>query len=346
MAEEKKKSAAQQVKSAQNAPKSAKNKKKTPLWLKIARFLYAFFAAIWEWIKEKAKALWAFLKDFFTGLPDGLRYLHKKNKKKREQRRKRKAIEKAKKEKAAKTAPTKEQLAAEKKAKKQAEKRKEDERKKEAKKREQTAGAKQTPQTEVGKRLGKSGLRFLPYAALGVLIFYLSSIILAFGVLYIKDSIELPKGEVQMVTTVEGKEYKSSISAANAYPDGGRVLYYSMNVLAERFDMSTICDGETAIFKLKDGEVATMRQNSRTVELNGSSVNLSAPVHIKENKVYVPLELLIRYASGLNISVGSGRITLLQETDEELSRPKAPVYKDLRFTVSGLLPAELPEFDR
>ena len=336
--------------------KTVKKKKKTPLWLKIARFLYAFFTALGEWIAEKAKALWAFLKDFFSGLPDGIRYLIKKNKKKRAERKKEKATAKAQKEQSVRNAPPKAQRDAEIKEKKQAEKRQRIEQKAEKRKKEereralkargQAAAALEKPRKAAEKKLGRWGLRFLPYVILGVLIFYLSALLLTFGILYVKDGVSLPKGQVLMSTTVDGVEYKNNISAANAYPDGGQTLYFSMNVFAEHFDISTVCDGETAVFTLKNGESAKMRKNSRTVELNGSTIDLPAPVHIRENKVYVPLELLIRYTRGLNVSVGKDKITLLQEQDEERSKPKAPVYEELRFTVCGIRPAEKPGFER
>ena len=178
--------------------------------------------------------------------------------------------------------------------------------------------------------------------AVCVLLFYELLLCALVGLFYLRDRFSLPEKPVTMTTVIGGIKRRNTVSAKNAYSDDGKKPYFSMSALAEEMDISTVSDGTTVVYTLPCGQTAKMKKDSHTVILDGSMVTLSSPVRISGGKVYVPVEMLTLYTEGLNVSLGDGVLTILQETDEEKSLPQQTVYREFRFAVSGIRPADTP----
>ena len=310
-----------------------KSKKKQPLWLRVARALYRFFSGLgqwiaehtrkaWEFLKESAKRVWAFLVDFFTGLPDGLRWLFRKKKADRSFKRIKKQRQKEERKEAER------ELKAEQNEERRREKKKETEYKKKLRE------ARKTPAPV---------LRFTLLAVLlCCILFYQLAIPAVVGAFFLKDSFKMPASNVSMQTVIGGVKQKNTLTAANAYPFGEDKLYFNMTVLADRLDIAVLDDGTHVFYTLPCGQTARFTANSRTAILNGSVVNLTAPVLLKKGTVWAPLDLLTLYTDGLNVSFAKNTLTIVQESAETPGVLYRTQYKEFRFTVCGLTPAPLP----
>ncbi len=302
------------------AEKALHQKKKIPLWLRIARWLYRFFVMLREHMKKGALKAFDIVLDFFRGLPGGIavlwgRFWKKKCHRiqlKKEKKRQLRELRKIEKELSSVN--------------------KKSEKKKIIKKGK-----------DRGEHLRTAWGKVLPSAILALVIFYELTTFAGIGGLYLLNSIVLPKDSVTMVITVGGNKKRTVIPSSAAYPENSEYLYFNMSVLAECLNIATISDGKDVLYTLPCGQAARFSEGSCAAFLDGSAVTLVAPMYLVGGRVYLPLEFLTRYTEGLNISIGDGTITFLQEKDEKNTSANNEVYKEFRFTVGRIVPADLPE---
>ena len=121
----------------------------------------------------------------------------------------------------------------------------------------------------------------------------------------------------------------STVPAKNAVRNG--VLCTSLSQIAESCGYTKMINGNEIRFYLNnnDGDVMILNVGSDVATLNANPVHLSTPVYKVGEEVYVPLNTIITYFDGINVTVDDEKATIIIEYIEpkkcslKLKDPKA-----------------------
>lgn len=311
-------------------------KKKPPLYFRVLRGLYVFFTTLWAYIEDviaflyvKGRKLFKKGKKATTETMHRVRQEHAQRKVKWQEEKQQRAI-KAQEEKLLER--EKRELTTIQKAERRSMR---DPVLEEANRQKYLHKKKKRNQ-----RLGRAVLALLSVVLAAQLL------LLAWaGVLYVRTGISLNFGKTEM-RLEEGKTKKTvSSSVANSYDANGQPMV-DISALASWLDFQTISDGINVYYTLPGGARIVLEKESRVAYLSGSMVMLSAPVRFVGERVYVPLELITDYTTGLGVSYSEKekRLTLSRQKDEEKSNTTVTVYKDLVLTAAAIEAAPLPSW--
>ncbi|MBQ8248764.1 MAG: D-alanyl-D-alanine carboxypeptidase family protein [Clostridia bacterium] len=152
-----------------------------------------------------------------------------------------------------------------------------------------------------------------------------------------------------------------SLPSSQAVRDGE--IYVSFTDVAAMCDLAITGSNEDMKYVIKGDEAETIRfvTDSRVVYVNGVETRLSANCYFKDKELYVPVEFVSAYVSGINVEVDEGSHTVKIERivtnlgeNGKLPKGEDPIYAELSFLLQsavGLEPldeeaealAELPD---
>ena len=309
-------------------------KKKPPLYFRILRGLYVFFTTLWSHIEDVIAFLYVKGRRLFRRIKKAVLEKWHQSRKERAQRK----IQR-KEEKTERAIQKKEQKILEKEKRELAAMQKAERLRAHDPVLEEVQRQKRLQQKRKrDRRIGRAVLVLLSV----VLAAQLLMLALA-GVLYVKTGVSLNFGKIELLLE-EGKTKKTvSISVENGYDANGQPMV-DMSALASWLGFHTISDGTNVYYILSNGARIVLEQESRVAHLGGSLVMLSAPVRFAGERVYVPLELITDYTTGLGVSYSEKekRLTLSRQKDEEKSNATVTVYKELVLTAAAIEAAPLP----
>ncbi len=153
-----------------------------------------------------------------------------------------------------------------------------------------------------------------------------------------------------------------SLPSSKAVRDGR--VYVSFSDIAEMCDLAVTGSNDDMKYVIKGDEAETIRfvTDSRVVYVNGVETRLGANCYFENKELYVPVEFVGAYLSGINVEVDEGRHTVTVERiitnlgeNGKLPKGEEPIYAELSFLLQstvGLEPldeeaemlAELPDF--
>lgn len=114
--------------------------------------------------------------------------------------------------------------------------------------------------------------------------------------------------------------------------------YIGASGLASDFDLTVAGDGKRYKLITDGGRIIEISVGSSAVVLDGTPVRLSTPVCDVGGEVFLPLELVRQYITGISAEYssedGTGIITVCREIDDytvSVSDGKLPVYSELGF---------------
>ena len=116
--------------------------------------------------------------------------------------------------------------------------------------------------------------------------------------------------------------------------------YIKMSDLASDFDLTVAGDGKRYKLITQDGNIIKLTIGSSVLVLGGDEIRLSAPIFERGGEIYIPIELLDDYLTGVsaNYAVDEkkkiGRITITREIEDytvSVAEGKQPVYAGLGF---------------
>ena len=116
--------------------------------------------------------------------------------------------------------------------------------------------------------------------------------------------------------------------------------YIKMSDLASDFDLTVAGDGKRYKLITQDGNIIKLTIGSSVLVLGGDEIRLSAPIFERGGEIYIPIELLDDYLTGVSADYAVdekkkiGRITITREIEDytvSVAEGKQPVYAGLGF---------------
>lgn len=116
--------------------------------------------------------------------------------------------------------------------------------------------------------------------------------------------------------------------------------YIKMSDLASDFDLTVAGDGKRYKLITQDGNIIKLTIGSSVLVLGGDEIRLSAPIFERGGEIYIPIELLDDYLTGVSADYTVdekkkiGRITITREIEDytvSVAEGKQPVYAGLGF---------------
>lgn len=116
--------------------------------------------------------------------------------------------------------------------------------------------------------------------------------------------------------------------------------YIKMSDLASDFDLTVAGDGKRYKLITQDGNIIKLTIGSSVLVLGGDEIRLSAPIFERGGEIYIPIELLDDYLTGVSADYAVdekkkiGRITITREIENytvSVAEGKQPVYAGLGF---------------
>lgn len=116
--------------------------------------------------------------------------------------------------------------------------------------------------------------------------------------------------------------------------------YIKMSDLASDFDLTVAGDGKRHKLITQDGNIIKLTIGSSVLVLGGDEIRLSAPIFERGGEIYIPIELLDDYLTGVSADYAVdekkkiGRITITREIENytvSVAEGKQPVYAGLGF---------------
>ena len=113
-----------------------------------------------------------------------------------------------------------------------------------------------------------------------------------------------------------------------------------MSDLASDFDLTVAGDGKRYKLITQDGNIIKLTIGSSVLVLGGDEIRLSAPIFERGGEIYIPIELLDDYLTGVSADYTVdekkkiGRITITREIKDytvSVAEGKQPVYAGLGF---------------
>ena len=116
--------------------------------------------------------------------------------------------------------------------------------------------------------------------------------------------------------------------------------YIKMSDLASDFDLTVAGDGKRYKLITQGGNIIKLTIGSSVLVLGGDEIRLSAPIFERGGEIYIPIELLDDYLTGVSADYAVdekkkiGRITITREIEDytvSVAEGKQPVYAGLGF---------------
>lgn len=116
--------------------------------------------------------------------------------------------------------------------------------------------------------------------------------------------------------------------------------YIKMSDLASDFDLTVAGDGKRYKLITQDGNIIKLTIGSSVLVLGSDEIRLSAPIFERGGEIYIPIELLDDYLTGVSADYAVdekkkiGRITITREIEDytvSVAEGKQPVYAGLGF---------------
>lgn len=143
-----------------------------------------------------------------------------------------------------------------------------------------------------------------------------------------------------LLTDADKREVSKRTTAYNAVFISGSP-YLKMSDLASDFDLTVAGDGKRYKLITQSGDIIKLTVNSGAVTLGSYEARLSSPIIARGDEVYIPVELLGDYLTGVSTEYGIdekkgiGRLTVTREIADftvSVSDGKQPIYADLGFS--------------
>lgn len=138
-----------------------------------------------------------------------------------------------------------------------------------------------------------------------------------------------------------------SLPSSQAVRDGR--IYVSFSDIAVLCDLAVTGSNEDMKYVIKGDEAETIRfvTDSRVVYVNGVETRLGANCYFEDKELYVPVEFVSAYLSGINVEVDENGHTVSVERivtnlgeNGKLPRGEEPVYAELSFLLQSAIGLE------
>ena len=142
-----------------------------------------------------------------------------------------------------------------------------------------------------------------------------------------------------LLTDADKREVSKRTTTYNAVFISGSP-YLKMSDLASDFDLTVAGDGKSYKLITQSGDIIKLTVSSGAVTLGSYEARLSSPIIARGDEVYIPVELLGDYLTGVSTEYGIdekkgiGRLTVTREITDytvSVSDGKQPIYADLGF---------------
>jgi len=154
-------------------------------------------------------------------------------------------------------------------------------------------------------------------------------------------------GIPRIVTVVYNfdKTSKTNHSGEYVFKNGNDQIYINLTEIAPQISLTAIGDTENMRFYKSDGSYMSLKKGSNYIEINGVEIILPAKIIIEDNEVFVPVEVLQYYTSGLSVEYNIYRerltVSFVKSGDPSSSLSS---YEEFTFLPSQPKPIEpIPE---
>ena len=150
--------------------------------------------------------------------------------------------------------------------------------------------------------------------------------------------------DLQMILVTGKNKSTVQIPASLAWSEETDLPYFDMTAVANSTELQTFGDEKNVRYTNDTGQTAFFEDGKTVGVLNGEYVALSSAARFYNGRVYLPLEFLTLYTSGLNIgySPEKSTLTISKTQDSEQSTKDHPVYNGLSITKFCLTEAAHP----
>lgn len=150
--------------------------------------------------------------------------------------------------------------------------------------------------------------------------------------------------DLQMILVTGKNKSTVQIPASLAWSEETDLPYFDMTAVADSTELQTFGDEKNVRYTNDTGQTAFFEDGKTVGVLNGEYVALSSAARFYNGRVYLPLEFLTLYTSGLNIgySPEKSTLTISKTQDPEQSTKDHPVYNGLSITKFCLTEAAHP----
>ena len=140
--------------------------------------------------------------------------------------------------------------------------------------------------------------------------------------------------DLQMILVTGKNKSTVQIPASLAWSSETDLPYFDMTAVADSIELQTFGDEKNVRYTNDAGQTAFFEDGKAVGVLNGEYVALSSAARFYNGRVYLPLEFLTLYTSGLNIGYSPEKSTLTigKTQDPEQSTKDHPVYNGLKGT--------------
>ena len=150
--------------------------------------------------------------------------------------------------------------------------------------------------------------------------------------------------DLQMILVTGKNKSTVQIPASLAWSEETDLPYFDMTAVANSTELQTFGDEKNVRYTNDTDQTAFFEDRKTVGVLNGEYVALSSAARFYNGRVYLPLEFLTLYTSGLNIgySPEKSTLTISKTQDSEQSTKDHPVYNGLSITKFCLTEAAHP----
>ena len=150
--------------------------------------------------------------------------------------------------------------------------------------------------------------------------------------------------DLQMILVTGKNKSTVQIPASLAWSEETDLPYFDMTAVADSTELQTFGDEKNVRYTNDTGQTAFFEDGKTVGVLNGEYVALSSAARFYNGRVYLPLEFLTLYTSGLKIgySPEKSTLTISKTQDPEQSTKDHPVYNGLSITKFCLTEATHP----
>ena len=150
--------------------------------------------------------------------------------------------------------------------------------------------------------------------------------------------------DLQMILVTGKNKSTVQIPASLAWSEETDLPYFDMTAVANSTELQTFGDEKNVRYTNDTGQTAFFEDRKTVGVLNGEYVAISSAARFYNGRVYLPLEFLTLYTSGLNIgySPEKSTLTISKTQDSEQSTKDHPVYNGLSITKFCLTEAAHP----
>lgn len=189
-------------------------------------------------------------------------------------------------------------------------------------------------QTDFFKNLGAFLERPKIYKGTCIALVLLSLFLIVVAVFFIRQSI-YKNGVPNIVTVVYNFEKISKVNHDGKYvfPNGEDQVYVNLSEIAGHISLMAIGDSSKMRFYKNDGTYLSVEDGSQYVMINGVEVYLPSVIVFNGKEVFVPVELLQYYTSGLNVeyNIHRERLTISFIQAKDSAGMPTSAYEEFMF---------------